>query len=133
MLLHYTMSHRDTNYTTFTIYVSYQSILNTLVTFCDKFFIAYTGDVSVDSFLRSQWHRLAETALYMSALTHLWDDPLTPEGGGGGGQSRKEIMNFKIILYTFSGIILSISLVWSGRLGGKEPINFAQIKKNWAV
>ncbi len=68
----------------------------------------------------------------MSALTYLWDDPLTPGGGGGrgvGGQSRKEIMNFNIILYTLSGIILSISWVWSGRLGGKGPINFAQIKK----
>ncbi len=46
------MSHRDTNYTTFTIYVSYQSILNTLVTFREKFFIACTGDVSVDSFFK---------------------------------------------------------------------------------
>ncbi len=46
------MSHRDTNYTTFTKYVSYQSILNTLVTFRGKFSIAYTGDVSVDSFFK---------------------------------------------------------------------------------
>ncbi len=46
------MSHRDTNYTTFTIYVSYQSMLNTLVTFREKFFIADTGDVSVVSFFK---------------------------------------------------------------------------------
>ncbi len=37
-------------------------------------------------------------------------------------------MNFNIILYTLSGIILSLSRFWSGRLGGKLPINFAQIK-----
>jgi hypothetical protein len=53
--------------------------------------------------------------------------------GGGGGQSRKEIMNFNIILYTLSRFISSLSRFWSGRLGGKGPINFAQIKKNWAV